>query len=125
MGTFGGYLNWYADKNDMPRVEPGADALNEEARAAGHTERTAAVLADHDKRKLLLSIHPPDSYNYAMYLNQAAASASQEVNYVFASQLRIFRDTTTGRLKLTDESVASYEVDESVASYEVDESVAS
>jgi hypothetical protein len=109
MGSFGSYLSHYRGSHSMADHNDELEPSLELERASGHSERTSNLLADLQQRNLSLSICPPDAYNYAVYMNQAAASATtHQINYMFVQQQFLLRDPRTGSIMITiDPDVAA------------------
>ena len=85
----------------QPLCSPEPEAALEEERALGFHERTQAIYDDQDRRKLLLTMEPPELYEMASYMHATQQSATTQVNYLFAENLRVFREPDSGRLVIT------------------------
>ena len=101
MGTFGSFTIYHANSFGMDPYNQACEAMLEEQRCAGFVERTQSVFDDLDRRKLLLTMEPPEAYEYARHVMETSASSTTQVNYLFAEQLRVMREPGTQRLIVT------------------------
>ena len=108
MGSFGNFTQYYRESHEMtPFESEDAEPELQELRAAQYADRMRATFEDHDTRKLLLRFDPPPIYQMAQYANQVTASATNQINYLFAEGLLILREPGTQRLVVTvDREVA-------------------
>ena len=92
MGSFGSYLSYYRHSFGMAPYDAEREAALEDERCSGFLERTQSLFDDFDRRKLLLTMEPPEAYEYARHVMETSASSTTQVHYMFAEQLRVMRE---------------------------------
>ena len=68
MGSFGSYLSYYRHSFGMAPYDAEREAALEDERCSGFLERTQSLFDDFDRRKLLLTMEPPEAYEYARHV---------------------------------------------------------